>query len=208
MADPTPISDTLDEKKGKLENNQEIKGVPNGPCEKCGKDTHDTAGHGKLGGARKGGGRKAHGKNQKTVEREAQLEAFRNRVGQHADRLFNAQANLATGEQYLFVVITETNKQGKSTRRTETVTDPETIKAYLDETLDQGEDEYYYISTKPANNMAIDSLLNRAFGTPNKNIDLKSNGQTILDRMDDTDVRRIATAMSEALSGTDDEPTE
>jgi hypothetical protein len=207
MAEPEHIGDTLDEKKGKLENNQPIKGVPNGPCEKCGKDTHDTAGHGKAGGARKGGGRKEHGKNQKTVEREARLEAFRERVGKHADRLFNAQANLATGEQYLFVKVTTGSGKDRKTH-TEIVTDPEVIKQYLDDELDNSDDEYYYLSTKPANNMAIDSLLNRAFGTPNKNIDLKSNGQTILDRMDDVDVRRIATAMSEALSGTDDEPTE
>jgi len=206
--DPEHISDTLEAKKGKLENNQNIKGVPNGPCEVCGKDTHETAGHGKAGGARKGGGRKKHGTNQKTREREAVLEGFRQRVENHADRLFNAQASLATGEQYLFVTITSTDKNGKSTRRTETVTDLEIIKQYLDETLDNDDSEYYYLSTKPANNMAIDSLLNRAFGTPNKNIDLKSNGQTILDRMDETDVKRIALAMGEALSGTDDDTAE
>lgn len=209
MSNPEKIGDTLAAKTGNLENNQ-IKGVPKGPCEKCGKDTHDTAGHGKLGGARKGGGRKPHGKNQKTVEREQALEKFRQRVEKHVDRLFNAQADLATGEKFLYCVTTTTDKKGKSVRHTEIVTDPETIARYLDETLEYDKDEeYYYISSKPANNMAIDSLLNRAFGTPNKNIDVKSNGQTILDRMDDTDVKRIATAMSEALSGNDDdEPTE
>jgi hypothetical protein len=157
------------------------------------------------GGAREGAGRPKGSENATTKERRASLERFKDRVEKHADRLFNAQANLATGEQYLFVVITETNKQGKSTRRTEIVTDHETIKAYLDETLDVGDDEYYYISTKPANNMAIDSLLNRAFGTPQKSIDLTSKGASILDRMDDKDVQRIAGALGAALSGTDDD---
>lgn len=187
MAEPEQAGDLAAQKLDSLKNNQENK---------------------QHGGKREGAGRKAHSKNKKTLEREKVLEAFRERVGRHADRLFNAQANLATGETYLFVVITEKGKGGKETRHTEMVTDPETIKAYLDETLDVGDDEYYYISTKPANNMAIDSLLNRAFGTPNKNIDVKSNGQTILDRMDDKDVQRIAGALGAALSGTDDDQDE
>lgn len=164
-------------------------------------DNQDKATHG---GKRPGAGRRPHSKGKKVLEREKVLEAFRERVGLHADKLFNAQANLATGEQYLYCVVTNTDSKGKETKHTEIVTDPETIARYLDDTLDQGDDEYYYLSTKPANNMAIDSLLNRAFGTPNKNIDVKSNGQTILDRMDDNDIRRIATAMGEALSDTDD----
>lgn len=188
MAEPESIRDLTNAKLDSLKNNQE--------------NNTDKKQHG---GKRPGAGRKAHSKNKKTLEREKVLESFRQRVERHADRLFNAQANLATGEQYLFVVITSTDSKGKSTRRTEMVTDPEIIKAYLDETLDQGEDEYYYISTKPANNMAIDSLLNRAFGTPNKNIDVKSNGNTILDRMEDKDVQRIASALGAALSGTDDD---
>lgn len=201
---PEHIGDTIAAKNGKLENNQEIKGLPNGPCDKCGSNKHDTAGHGKVGGARAGGGRKPGGQNVKTREREAVLEAFRLRVQKHTDRLFNAQANLATGEQYLYCKTTTTDSKGKQTTHTEIVTDPETIRQYLDGELDDSDDEYYYISTKPANNMAIDSLLNRAFGTPNKNIDLKG-GVTVLDRMDDKDVQRIATALGAALSGTDDD---
>lgn len=191
MAEPEKLSDLADEKLDSLKNNQETKD---------GKTQH--------GGKRDGAGRKAHSKNKKTLEREKVLEAFRERVGRHADRLFNAQANLATGEQYLFCKTTTEDSKGKRITTTEIITDPETIKAYLDETLDTSNDEYYYISTKPANNMAIDSLLNRAFGTPNKNIDVKSNGQTILDRMDDADVQRIASALGEALSGTDDDSDE
>lgn len=190
MAEPEQAGDLAAAKLDSLKNNQDNK--------------DDNKQHG---GKREGAGRKAHSKNKKTLEREKVLEAFRERVGRHADRLFNAQANLATGEQYLFVVITEDNGKGKSTRRTEVVTDPETIKAYLDETLDVGDDEYYYISTKPANNMAIDSLLNRAFGTPQKNVDVTSKGEGILSRMDDKDLQRIAGALGEALSGNnDDEP--
>lgn len=197
-SEPEHIGDTIDAKNERLKDNSSFK------CDVCGSDGHKTSGHGKQGGARKGAGIPKGKKTKKVLEREKVLEAFRERVGLHADRLFNAQANLATGEQYLYCVTTTTDSKGKQTKHTEIVTDPETVARYLDDTLDQGDDEYYYLSTKPANNMAIDSLLNRAFGTPNKNIDVKSNGQTILDRMDDNDIRRIATAMGEALSDTDD----
>lgn len=168
------------------------------------KNNQDNADQPKHGGKRPGAGRKSHSKNKKTLEREKVLEGFRRRVELHADRLFNAQANLATGEQYLYCRTTTTDSKGKQTSHTEVVTDPEIIRQYLDGELDDSDDEYYYISTKPANNMAIDSLLNRAFGTPNKNIDLKG-GVTVLDRMDDKDVQRIATALGAALSGTDDD---
>lgn len=174
-------------------------------CEVCQSDTHSTAGHGENGGARKGAGRPRGSENKQTKERRAALERFKERVENHADRLFNAQANLATGEQYLFCIVTTTDSKGKTSKRTEVVTDLETIKAYLDDTLDVGDDEYYYLSTKPANNMAIDSLLNRAFGTPQKSVDLTTKGQSILDRMDDKDVQRIASALGAALNAADDD---
>jgi len=185
MAEPEKVGDTL-EKLETLKNNQDKEP--------------------KHGGAREGAGRKKGGQNKEVKEREEMLRQFRERVGRHTDRLFNAQANLATGEQYLFCK--KTTGDGKNrTTETFTITDEETIKQFLDDGLEDSDDEYYYLSTKPANNMAIDSLLNRAFGTPNKNIDLKSNGETILSRMDDKDVQRIATAMGEALADDTDEPT-
>ena len=191
MAEPEKLGDLADAKLENLKDNSS-------------EDSNDPKQHG---GARAGAERPKGSENAATKERRASLERFKDRVEKHADRLFNAQANLATGETYLFVVITEKGKGGKETRHTEMVTDPEIIKAYLDETLDVGDDEYYYISTKPANNMAIDSLLNRAFGTPQKSIDLTSKGASILDRMDDTDVQRIAGALGAALSGNNDDDT-
>jgi len=180
--EPEHIGDTVDKKLDSLKNNQGSK----------------------HGGKREGAGRKEHSKNKKTKEREQVLEDFRLRVQKHVDRIFNAQANLAIGEQYLFCKVTTGEGKTRKTH-TEIVTDPETIKQYLDDELDSSDDEYYYLSTKPANNMALDSLLNRAFGTPQKSIDLTSKGESILSRMDDSDLKRIASATSEALSGTDDE---
>lgn len=178
--EPEPVGDLAAAQIENLKNNQ----VDNKP---------------KHGGPRPGAGRKKGGKNAEVKAREEQLRQFRDRVGKHVDRLFNAQANLATGEQYLFVKITTGSGKERKTH-TEIVTDPETIKQYLDGDLNNSDDEYYYLSTKPANNMAIDSLLNRAFGTPQKNVDLTSKGQSVLGNTDDAELRRIAAATSEALA--------
>ena len=97
------------------------------------------------------------------------------RVQQNVDTLFNAQLSLAKGEQHLFVKYH--TGEGKDRRAfVDIVTDPETISQYL---TDNGEalnratdDEYYYIATRPANNQAIDSLLNRAFGKAPEKIEI------------------------------------
>lgn len=137
---------------------------------------------GKWGGARNGAGRKAHSKNPQTIVREEVLRQFKDRVAKHTDRIFNAQLDLAIGEKYLLVK--RVSGKGKD-RKTwvEVVEDVETIKQYLDddgETLnaDAGE-EFYYMTTKPANNMALDSLLNRAYGKAQEKMDITTDGEKI-----------------------------
>lgn len=123
------------------------------------------------GGVRPGAGRPKGTMNPKTKERLAVKNAFQNRVAHNADKLFNAQFNLAVGEQYLMWK----HKVGSGTKErtvVEVVDDPETIKAYLDDTLEKNDGEYYYISTKPANGMAIDSLLDRSFGKAEQKMQL------------------------------------
>lgn len=122
------------------------------------------------GGARPGAGRPKGSMNAETKERVAIKAAFQDRVAQNADRLFNAQFNLATGEQYLMW----RHKVGVGVKErtvTEVIQDPEIIKAYLDDTLDEGDGEFYFISTKPANGMAIDSMLDRAFGKADSKVE-------------------------------------
>lgn len=124
------------------------------------------------GGAREGAGRHKGSMNEATKQRMKIKAAFQERVAKSADRLFNAQFNLATGEQYLYWK----HKVGSGVKErtiVEVVTDPEVIKAYLDDTLDYVKgDEFYYISTKPANGMAIDSLLDRTFGKADQSMKL------------------------------------
>lgn len=130
------------------------------------------------GGVRPNSGRPKGSMNKETKERIAVKNAFQERVAYNADTLFNAQFNLAKGEQYLMWK----HKVGKGTKErtvVEVVDDPETIKAYLDDTLDVDPDEFYYISTKPANGMAIDSLLDRSFGKADSKLDMTTNGKDL-----------------------------
>jgi hypothetical protein len=125
------------------------------------------------GGARPGAGRPKGGMNESTKIRMAAKQEFQRRVVAMSDQLFNAQYDLAIGEKFLLVKRVE--GEGKN-RKTwiETVTSLETIKEYIEddgESLNDGED-FYYLSTKPANNMALDSLLNRAYGKPDEKLTL------------------------------------
>lgn len=132
----------------------------------------------KNGGARPGAGRPKGSMNESTKIRMAAKLEFQRRVAKHADELFHSQFDLAKGEKYLMVV--RTIGEGSKTRReTEIVTDPELIKQFLDEQLENTDDEFYYMTTKPANNMALDSLLNRAFGKAEESLDITSGGEQI-----------------------------
>lgn len=139
-------------------------------CDKCQSEGHRTEDHGKNGGARKGAGMPKGMTTKKVLEQRAVNESFRQRVLKHADRLFNAQLNLAVGEQVLMVKVTETDTKGRVTRTYhEQVDNAETIQQFLDDAdgspTSLGSDEHwYYLSTKPANNQALEALLNRGMG--------------------------------------------
>lgn len=141
------------------------------------------------GGARPGAGHPKGKKTQRVIEREAVLRAFRDRVARNADKLLNAQMSLATGTQMLFVV--HTDSKG-SRRKPEMVTDVDVITRFLDEnegmdgTMKVGShaedskvEDYFFLTTMPPNNQALESLLNRTFGKPQESIDLTSDGEKI-----------------------------
>jgi hypothetical protein len=72
------------------------------------------------------GGRPPGRKNERTLEREAQLERFKQRVFEAFDPLIDAQLSLARGLSYLYKLdIDEDGKHGKPIL----VTDPEEIQA-------------------------------------------------------------------------------
>lgn len=126
------------------------------------------------GGVRPGAGRKRGSKSPRSVEKEAVLNAFRERTMKHADILFNSQITLAKGQTFLYKIEKELiigPKGGKSYRakKPEMVTSQWEIEAYLAGELNDHEIQdrgatYYFITTKEPNNNAIDSLLDRTFG--------------------------------------------
>ena len=132
---------------------------------------------GKNGGKRPGAGFPLGQMKKKTLERRAIKKAFDQRIMQHADRLFNAQLALAVGEQYLMVKVTTGEGKNKKSKH-EAIKDPEIIQRFLDDnngspTSLEEEGHWYYLSTKGANNQAIDSLLNRGFGKPTEKIEIE-----------------------------------
>lgn len=144
------------------------------------------------GGKREGAGRKLHSKNPETIEREEAARQFKERVAKNTDRLFNAQLDLALGEKYLMV--RTTSGEGRNRKTTvEIVTDTETIKEFLDDETGLNSDtEYYFISTKPANNMALDSLLNRSFGKAEDKLDITTGGDKITGEYDPVLAKQFA----------------
>ena len=109
------------------------------------------------------GGRPKGAKSKATLEREAVLRAFRERVMGSAHRLFNAQMSIAEGCSFLYRV-EETTVKGKKDRKHVLVTDENEIRRYLDGEVEA--DDYHYITTERPNNLAIADMLNRAFGRP------------------------------------------
>ncbi len=179
----TPIADIIKakpkNKTGKVKNKQFLN------CKKCNRaytKTDSLAAHeatckggkGTNGGAREGSGRKPGKVSEEKMILKIQKEQLQKRIAQHADQLFNAQYNLAIGQTMLFVKITERDSKGKPLRTYhERVESQENIKEYLDDPDAQNDDEhYYYLTTRPANNQALTSLLDRAFGKPKENVEI------------------------------------
>lgn len=132
------------------------------------------------GGARAGAGRPKGSMNPDTKLRVAAKAEFQRRVARKVAPLFNAQFDLAIGEKYLMVKHVD-YEDGKKKVSVEVVTNIDLIKQYIDDdgvSLNEGED-YYYMSVKPANNQALDSLLNRAFGKADESLDLTSGGDKL-----------------------------
>lgn len=129
------------------------------------------------GGKREGSGRPPKSKNKTTLEKEAVMKDFTQRVMRNADILFNAQMHVATGVTYLYKIEKELQvgpKGGKKyvSSKPKLVTEQWEIEAYLEKTLTQGDPDdekdpnatYYFITTEKPDYKAADSLLDRALG--------------------------------------------
>lgn len=129
------------------------------------------------GGKQPGAGRPKGKKNSATLEKEAILKEYRQKILKSADVLFNAQITLARGQTYLYKIEKEEiigPKGGKSykNKRPELVTSQWEIEDYLQGLIEEGDKDdeddpnaaYYFLTTKDPDNKAIDSMLDRTWG--------------------------------------------
>lgn len=103
----------------------------------------------------------------------------------NANSIYDGQLSLAKGQHFLYKIEKELiigPKGGKKYVKSKPIlvtSEPE-IRAYIDGLVEEGEmdDEndplatYYFITTKEPNNMAIDSMLDRAFGRATQRTEL------------------------------------
>lgn len=117
------------------------------------------------------GGRPKGRKNAATLEREAVLREYRQRVCRLADDLLDAELTVARGVTFLF----RKPKSGKD-RKVERVTDEETIKRYLDGELDSDEQDWYFIAAEKPDTATIRGMFDRTFDRPAQRHELTGGG--------------------------------
>ena len=133
------------------------------------------------GGRREGAGRKPGKMEKTTLERLAIKQAMIDRIQANADKLVSAQMSKALGETYLMKQVT-IGTGAKQRRETSIVTNPETIRQYLDDELDYDQNtEYYYMTTKPSDNYALMGLLDRAFGKADARVENSGEQKLIIE---------------------------
>lgn len=122
------------------------------------------------------GGRPKGAKSSATIEREAVLRAYRQRVCQQADRLLDAELTVAFGCSYLYRKPKKAEK-GEA-RKAELVTDPEVIRRYLDGELDHDDLDYYYITTERPDTSTVRGMFDRTFDRPAQTVNTPDLPQT------------------------------
>ena len=143
----------------------------------------------------KKGGRPKGSKTKNTIEKEAILKVFRERVMRSADVLFNSQLHKATGQSFLYKIpkVPVKDSKGKTTGykngKPKLITEQWEIEDYLQGLIDEGDMDdykdpnatYYFITAKDSDNKSIDSMLDRTFGKSSNSldIDLTTKGEKI-----------------------------
>jgi hypothetical protein len=112
----------------------------------------------------KKGGRPVGRRSRATLERDAVLRAYRERVCDQAQRLLDAEMTVALGCSML-LKRPKTSPKGEP-RKTEVVTDEATIRAFLDGELDQDENDFYFITTERPDTNTIRGMFDRTFDKP------------------------------------------
>lgn len=119
-----------------------------------------------YGGARIGAGKKKGTRHKRTLEREATLQAFRDRVYEMSQTLLRAQAVPAIGYHQMITL----TKDAEGKMHTEIVKSEKRISDFL-ATGVYGKDYMLIVGAEP-DYKAADALLNRAYGRPTETIDV------------------------------------
>lgn len=120
----------------------------------------------------------------KRIKLSKSLERFKISVADKMPKLFRAQLRLALGQMFVYKIVEEKNDEGKILRRNHVlVEDKREIAKALDEMEENGQSEsgnYYYITTKEPSNLAIQGLMDRAFGRAKETVEVKDEGMLSL----------------------------
>lgn len=128
---------------------------------------------GKKGGKRPGAGRKKGTLNPATLEKMAINSAYAQKIMKSVDVLYEGQMTLARGVNYLYKVSKKWTGKGDDRKLTqgdpERVTSQKDIEEYLQNvvsgvSVNESGVTYFFITTKPPDNNAIENMLNRALG--------------------------------------------
>lgn len=156
------------------------------------------------------GGRPKGKKGIKTLEREIIAEAIRQRTLRNVDIIYDSQLTIAKGLTFLYKIEKEWIATGKGpkkgywkNKKPELVESQAEIEAYLEERIenqgDMDDDQdsgatYYFLTTKEPNNMAIDSMLNRAIGKPKDTLEVQGGLDVThrMKRLSDADLEKLA----------------
>ena len=134
------------------------------------------------GGARPNAGNKKGVVFQKTIDKKKAESAFHQLILQRLSRLVNSQFQLAQGLSFVYKIVEETSADGKKTfRKTVLVEDPEEIRQFLEENEGSDgtvDDTYYFITTKPPDGRALDSLIDRVFGKAKQSMEIDNPNET------------------------------
>lgn len=134
----------------------------------------------RKGGPQPGSGRPKGKLNQSTLDAMAVKKEYQEKIRKQADRLFNAQMNLAEGVTMLFKV--EKDSKGNN-KKPELVTSEYTISRFIEECggydgkMDG--DTYYFLTTKVPDSRTISDMLDRAMGKPEQALDVTTNGESM-----------------------------
>jgi hypothetical protein len=127
------------------------------------------------GGKREGAGAPKGKTQQRSLEKDAVMKEFRQRVMKQVDPLFNAQYAKAVGSVMVFRVDEEELENGKTKKVHVHITDPEEIKQVLDEHEGSAGivgQSFYFVTDVLPDSKAIDSMLDRTFGKAQQSVEI------------------------------------